>query len=196
MSSTSRSHRVVVNQSSTAVYTRLANDSSASIEESTQISRSQNGNPDNGKYGPVRENTLCQDEEDEEDEEDEDDEDEDYDEEEERRQDGVRQAEAITSVWTFRALVFTYFLYVNFSQALGGFEWGEMLTEVVSSLYHLPTRYSSRSPAAWGLMLPRASSNTPYTPRRKPCLVSSPDAQNSQLRKSSIFGGEWRGLCS
>lgn len=113
MSSTSQSHRVVVNQSSTAVYTRLANDSSASIEESTQISRPQNGNPDNGKYGLVRENTLCQDEEDEEDEEDED---EDDDEEEERRQDGVRQAEAITSVWTFRALVFTYFLYVNFSR--------------------------------------------------------------------------------
>lgn len=114
MSSTSRSHRVVVNQSSTAVYTRLANDSSASIAGSTQISRSQNGNPDNGKYRPVREDTLCQDEEDEEDE--------DYGEEEERRQDGVRQAEAITSVWTFRALVFTYFLYVNFPQAPGIFE--------------------------------------------------------------------------
>ena len=34
-------------------------------------------------------------------------------EEEERRQDGVQQAEAITSSWTLRALIFTYILYVN-----------------------------------------------------------------------------------
>lgn len=106
MGSKSRSARILANPSSAVVYTRLPNDSSASIAGSTQTDHPQNVNPNDGKYQPPGEDTLCQDEEE-------------YDgEEEERRQDGVRQAEAITSVWTFRVLILTYFLYVGFPESL------------------------------------------------------------------------------
>ena len=97
MSSNSLFHRASAGPSSSAVYTQLPNDSTSLLDSSTQVDYSQDGiagnKPDSNR---IAIDTRDEDE---------------IDEEEERRQDGVRQAEAITSSWTFRALVFTYVLY-------------------------------------------------------------------------------------
>ncbi|EYE90522.1 siderophore iron transporter mirB [Aspergillus ruber CBS 135680] len=99
MSSNSLFHRASAGPSSSAVYTQLPNDSTSLLDSSTQVDYSQDGiagnKPDSNR---IAIDTRDEDE---------------IDEEEERRQDGVRQAEAITSSWTFRALVFTYvFIYI------------------------------------------------------------------------------------
>lgn len=111
MVSNIRSHRATTG-SSRVVYTRLQNDSTASVTSSTQVDHAKQGILENTKDRSFRGDVSRQDEEEygEEDYGEEDYED-DYD--EERRQDGVRQAEAITSVWTLRILILTYILYVK-----------------------------------------------------------------------------------
>lgn len=96
---------------SSAAYTRLPNDSAASVASSTQVNPAKRGLLDRN----LRRDALGRDEEEyrEEDEDDDDDDDDEEDEDEERRQDGVRQAEAITSVWTLRILIITYILYAK-----------------------------------------------------------------------------------
>lgn len=117
MPSNSRFHRASAGPSSSAVYTQLPNDSSSLLESNTQVDYSQDGT-DRNRPDPNRIDIDTRDEDE-------------NDEEYERRQDGVRQAEAITSSWTFRALVFTYVLY--------GLPWLEVnrreteLTETVST---------------------------------------------------------------
>jgi len=103
MPSNSRFHRASAGPSSSAVYTQLASDSTSLLESGTQVDYSQ-GNCAGNKPDPNRIDIDTRDS-------DEDDEEEEEEEEDERRQNGVWQAEAITSSWTFRALVFTYVLY-------------------------------------------------------------------------------------
>lgn len=89
--------RVLPGPSTVAVYTQLPNDSTASMASSTQIDQPHDDEAVNGrKNDPTRVDAGPLNEESEE---------------EERRQDGVKQAEAITSSWTLRALIFTYILY-------------------------------------------------------------------------------------
>lgn len=101
----SRTHfrRTAPGSSSDAIYTQLPNDSTVSVISNSQIDHSQREVPGDGKDGPEEVDTILQDTPDEEDE----------DEEEECRQDGVKQAEAITSTWTMRALIFTYVSYAK-----------------------------------------------------------------------------------
>ena len=90
--------RVLPGPSTVAVYTQLPNDSTASMASSTQIDQPHDDEAVNGrKNDPTRVDAGPLSNEDSE--------------EEERRQDGVKQAEAITSSWTLRALIFTYILY-------------------------------------------------------------------------------------
>lgn len=96
MPSKSRSHRASAGPSSSAVYTQIPNDSTSSLESGAQVDYLQNL-IDRNKTDPNRIGIDTRDNG--------------SDDEDERRQDGVRQAEAITSSWTFRALVFTYVLY-------------------------------------------------------------------------------------
>lgn len=106
MGSNIRTHRATTGPS-TAAYTRLPNDSTASIASSTQVDHAKQEILGNTKDQSFRGDAPRRDEEEYGEEEFEDD----YD--EERRQDGVRQAEAITSVWTLRILILTYILYVK-----------------------------------------------------------------------------------
>ena len=92
--------RFSLGPSSVAVYTQLPNDSTASIASSTEVDHPHDDEAVNGRKDDrtrVDASPLNGESE----------------EEEERRQDGVKQAEAITSSWTLRALIFTYILYAN-----------------------------------------------------------------------------------
>lgn len=100
-----QSRRTAPGPSSDAIYTRLPNDSIASLISNTQIDHSQREVTGDGKDGPEEVDTILQGTPDEEDEL--------QDGEEGRRQDGVKQAEAVTSTWTMRALIFTYVSYAK-----------------------------------------------------------------------------------
>lgn len=97
MASNFRFHRATAGPSSSAVYTQLSNNSTSSLASGTQIHPQDEIADSNNDPSRIDIGTR----------------DEDENEEEERRQDGVRRAEAITSSWTFRALVFTYVLYAR-----------------------------------------------------------------------------------
>lgn len=98
MSLNSFLRRISPGPSSVAVYTQLPNDSAASMASSTQIDHPHDDEAVNGRKDDPRVDAGHLNEEGED---------------EERRQDGVKQAEAITSSWTLRALIFTYILYAN-----------------------------------------------------------------------------------